>query len=284
MPSPDGKKRVSALKPQLYASAADVSSKAITTPANLRPFRLAKMPKTGEIIARELRKRIVKGELTEGAALPSEADLMVQLSVSRASLREALRILESEGLITVRRGSRGAPIVHLPEPKLPSHYFGLVLQCSGASPEDCHMARMLIEPPAVRLLVANSKRKVPPALLEALEVARSAVEANDPEAFGHALARFHDTIIESTQNKTLTLIMRMLNIIFDQHIQAIGEAGPSYDRIAASKQGLKAQVKLVELIAAGDADAAVTHWRAYLLVIKNFMFKKSQAINLIDVV
>lgn len=251
---------------------------------SLRPIHLAKIPKTGEIIARELRKRIVKGDLTEGAALPCEADLMVQLSVSRASLREALRILESEGLISVLRGSRGGPIVHLPEPKMAAHYFGLVLQCSGATLEDCHMARMLIEPPAVRLLVDNSKREVPSALLEALQVARATVDAKDSEAYGQALARFHDTIIELTHNKTLTLTMRMLNTIFDQHINAISQTEPNYDRLAAAKRGLKAQVKLVNLIALGDADAAVNHWRRYLMVVRNFMFKKSHVINLIDVV
>lgn len=251
---------------------------------SLRPIQLAKIPKTGEIIARELRKRIVRGDLTEGAALPCEADLMVQLSVSRASLREALRILESEGLVSVMRGSRGGPIVHLPEPKMAAHYFGLVLQSSGATLEDCHMARMLIEPPAVRLLVGNSKREVPSALLEALQIARASVEANDSEAYGRALARFHDTIIELTHNKTLTLTMRMLNTIFDQHIKAISQDEPNYDRLAAAKRGLKAQVKLVDLIASGDADGAVNHWRRHLMVVRNFMFKKSHSIKLIDVV
>ena len=254
------------------------------TESAFKPFRLEKSPKTGEVIARELRKRIVKGELIEGAALPSEAELMAQLGVSRASLREALRILESEALITVRRGSRGGPIVHVPEPQMAAHYFGLVLQCNGASLEDCYMARMLIEPPAVRLLVNNSKRKVPPALLAALEVTRNAVNANDPDGFGGALLRFHDTIIEATNNKTLTLVMRMLNLIFEQHIDAIRDAGPSYDKMAASKNGLKAQIKLIELIEAGDADAAVAHWRSYLMVVKRFVFKKSHVPNLIDVV
>jgi GntR family transcriptional repressor for pyruvate dehydrogenase complex len=64
-------------------------------------------PKTGELIATHLRRQIVRGELLPGETLPAESQLMEQYGVSRPTLREAFRILESETLISVRRGSRG---------------------------------------------------------------------------------------------------------------------------------------------------------------------------------
>src|SRR5258706_4139651 len=89
-----------------------------------QPFRV---PKTAELVARDLRSKIVRGELKDGDTLPSEGELVTRYSVSRPTLREALRILESEALLTVTRGSRGGPRVHLTEPLLPARHFGLCL-------------------------------------------------------------------------------------------------------------------------------------------------------------
>ena len=72
---------------------------------NIRPL------KTGEMIASYLRGKIVRGELAEGDCLPSEIELMRQFDVSRPTLREAFRILETESLIELRRGARGARII-----------------------------------------------------------------------------------------------------------------------------------------------------------------------------
>ena len=68
-----------------------------------------------EQIADELRALIVAGELEEGESLGREPDLVERFGVSRPSLREALRILEAEGLITVVRGVLGGVVAHQPE-------------------------------------------------------------------------------------------------------------------------------------------------------------------------
>ena len=68
---------------------------------NMRPA------KTGEMIAAYLRGKIVRGELAQGACLPAEVELMHQFDVSRPTLREAFRILETESLIEIRRGAAG---------------------------------------------------------------------------------------------------------------------------------------------------------------------------------
>ena len=72
-----------------------------------------RVPKMAELVAARLRRMIVRGELVEGDALPSETALMEEFAVSRPTLREAFRVLESESLINVRRGARGAgPVRH----------------------------------------------------------------------------------------------------------------------------------------------------------------------------
>src|SRR5580704_2051753 len=82
--------------------------------ANGRPFgQRIRVPKTAELVAAELRRKIVRGELAEGDALPSEAALMADFAVSRPTLREAFRVLESESLISIRRGARGGARVQV---------------------------------------------------------------------------------------------------------------------------------------------------------------------------
>ena len=77
--------------------------------------QIVRAPKTAELIAGRLRRQIVRGELKEGDTLPPELALMGQFGVSRPTLREAFRILETESLICVRRGARGGAQVTAPE-------------------------------------------------------------------------------------------------------------------------------------------------------------------------
>ena len=103
-------------------------------------------------IADEIRAAIVAGDLSEGDSLGHEPDLVQRFGVSRPSLREALRILEAEGLITVVRGVFGGVIVHEPDERLTARTAALVLQARNVPVADVHAARSIIEPAAARLV------------------------------------------------------------------------------------------------------------------------------------
>ena len=111
-----------------------------------------------ELVASDVRKRVLRGELKDGDALAPEAELMVQYGVSRPTLREALRILESEQLITIRRGGIGGALVRRPDVNVAARQFSLVLQDKGCTMADVQRARMVIEPPAL----AELARQVTP--------------------------------------------------------------------------------------------------------------------------
>src|SRR4051794_12700682 len=114
-----------------------------------------RVPKTAELVAISLRRQIVRGELGPGEALPSESALMEQFGVSRPTLREAFRLLESESLIEVRRGVRGGARVNAPDPEVAARYAGLILEYSNATLGDVHRASAVIEPPCARLVAAK---------------------------------------------------------------------------------------------------------------------------------
>ncbi len=92
------------------------------------------VPKAGELLADQLRRRIATREWRDGDQLPPEQELTVLLGVSRATLREAFRILESDGLASVRRGMYGGVVVRVPSPAGPARQLAVLLAYRGAGP------------------------------------------------------------------------------------------------------------------------------------------------------
>lgn len=109
-------------------------------------------PKTAELVAGTLRRMIVDGQLTDGDFLPHETELMDHFQISRPTLREAVRILESDRLVELRRGSRTGARVRIPGPEIVARPAGLLLELSGATLADVMTARIAIEPRAARIL------------------------------------------------------------------------------------------------------------------------------------
>src|SRR3954463_4399666 len=93
-----------------------------------RPFTPARARKTAELISAELRGRIIRGELREGDALPTESELCEAFGISKPTLREAFRILESAHPSPTREGGLQGPAGHEPTTTSASRVVGLLLQ------------------------------------------------------------------------------------------------------------------------------------------------------------
>jgi GntR family transcriptional regulator, transcriptional repressor for pyruvate dehydrogenase complex len=217
-------------------------------------------------IADELRQLIVTGELSEGDSLGHEPDLVERFGVSRPSLREALRILEAEGLITVVRGVLGGVVVHEPNERMTARTAALVLQARNVSLADVYDARSLLEPMAVRVVASSRGRKGAAADLEQL-IAEQEAAIEDPEEFGRANARFHERLIELAGNQTITIIGEMLNEIVARAVTEVSQAEPGRDSVATRRRGIRSQRRLVELLSSGDAEAAEAHWSQHMAVV-----------------
>ena len=167
-------------------------------------------PKSAELIAAQYRRQVVQGILKEGDALPPEAELMAQFQVSRPTLREALRILEAESLITVRRGSHGGVLITKPDFSVAVRYIGLLLQMTGTTVEDVYEARSVIETAAVAMLARNRTEKDIADLRQQIEnlqlmAVNSDGEVVDVDAWPAESYRFHDLILERAGNKTIAV-------------------------------------------------------------------------------
>jgi DNA-binding GntR family transcriptional regulator len=132
-----------------------------------------------------LRERILSGHYTPGAPLRQE-QLAAELNISRTPLREALRMLESDGLVTVSPG-RGARVVAGDRERLLAAY----------------QLREVIDGLAARIVAATGLGRGKKALQDAIETQRRALEPWEPRDYTSANIRFHQTIIELSGNEFL---------------------------------------------------------------------------------
>jgi len=95
-------------------------------------------PKPPSFVAKQIRNAIIRGELRDGDTLPAEAHLIAEFSVSRPTIREAVRILESEGLVEVARGARGGARISSPNYEMIQRAAGITLQAQQVTIGDLY--------------------------------------------------------------------------------------------------------------------------------------------------
>jgi GntR family transcriptional regulator, transcriptional repressor for pyruvate dehydrogenase complex len=233
----------------------------VTADASHRP----RSPKMAELIARDIRRRIILGELGAGDTLPSELALIARYEVSRNVLREALRILESESMIELRRGARGGAQVRTPDVRVAARYFGLLLQWRDTTLGDVFRARLILESAAVReLVLARHDTDLVGALSERADAAEERVA--DFTCFSDTARAFSNTLIQLTGNNTLALQHEMVEDMIAAHVAKI-EARLQLDPVAgeaANTRAVRAMRRLIRLIERGDARAAEDYWREHL--------------------
>jgi DNA-binding FadR family transcriptional regulator len=230
-------------------------------PAERPPVRTSK---SGALVAANIRRMIVQGEISEGEVLPPEAALTERFDVSRPTLREAFRILESEGLISVRRGARGGARVHPPSESVAAKYTAAVLQAKGETVAGYFQARAVIEAPAAAMLAGRRDRK---SIANELQAMLDEADITDP----HFFPRFHRRVVELAGNNTLMLLAVMLEHIGDIVSEQFMVADMPETAQAGPRRALRSYNKLVDLIRAGNVEEAQTFWRGHLTEQADFM-------------
>ena len=166
--------------------------------------------RTYEQVVHQIRERILDGRLTAGERLPNERDFSQQLGCSRASLREALRILESQGIIDVRVGggpSSGAVITASARSSM-GGVLEMQLALGQFSYDDIVEARMALEFWSCRRAAAHATAEG----LAELDEILTAME--DPEIdvreFNRLDVEFHSTIARYANNSLTREFMQIV--------------------------------------------------------------------------
>lgn len=179
---------------------------------------LTRALKTSETVARDVVRDIIRQGLQPGDGLPSEALMLEQYKVSRESLREGLRLLEVQGLVSIRRGPGGGPIVGTVDPANLGRVATLYYHMAGATYRELFEAwvvaeSMLAERAARNPDTAARFEKMSPYLADGEHVPR-----DDVEAFMHMHTAFHGRVASLAQNRVLELTLQTMGQIVTHHV------------------------------------------------------------------
>lgn len=192
-------------------------------------------------VANAIAARIIDRSLSDGDALPTETALALQLGVNRSTLREALRDLESRGLLERRRGSKRL-VVARPETRAVAERVSDALALQDVTYDELWETLMIIEPPAAELAARHRKS----AQLATLQAAAKsfADHAADTAAAVGAAAAFLRAVVAVSGNRALALanepalelLQSSLRLMIDRVPQARGRIATAHRRVLAAIQ------------------------------------------------
>jgi DNA-binding FadR family transcriptional regulator len=212
-----------------------------------------------ESVADRLRARIFSGEISEGAMLPKQDALCREFNVGLVTVREALRMLEVEGLVTVKRGNLGGSVVHRPETWRIAYMIALSLQSRSVDLADVLATLRLLEPLSAAACAQRPDRAetVVPKLKAVVDQQRAAVD--DGDRFIGLAVQFHVVMAQVCGIATLSLVLSALENIWSaqldrlaRHTSKHGSFGDRDVRLSA----LADHERMLDLIVAGDAAGA----------------------------
>ena len=227
------------------------------------PTRMVKLPKLADVVARDLRGWIVRGVLKERDQLPTLERLSARFGVSLAVVREAVRILETEDLLEIRRGAKGGVIVKTPTLDVVARTLGAYLQFHRVTVEDLLTALMGMEPFAAARLAGNPTD----AVIEALEASIAHAETclPDPVDFASASAAFHEALVGLAGNRTMSVMHAAVhNIVEAESTTFADRRSKAPTNLQNRQKVVKSYRRLLVLIKAADAVGAEKHWRKHL--------------------
>lgn len=216
--------------------------------ASLTPLQV---PKASDILADDLRERILQGEFPVGTSLPPERELVAQTTMSRTTVREALRILEVQGLLTIRTGRTGGAFVRQPDSDSVASSVELLIRGRQVRMVDLLETREAIEPQCAGLAAVHRSDED----LESLDELNDRIENSNSaglEEFLQTNVDWHVAVARASHNELLFGLMSALS-------QAIYEGTDNQgfvdDEVHATT--VRAHRSITRAIREQDRDAAV---------------------------
>jgi len=205
-----------------------------------------------EQLTGRLEQMILSGDIPAGATLPSEREMVEQWSVSRSVVRDAIRTVESKGLIEVRHGV-GAVVTHDVQDAFASA-LELLIERGQYSPSELLEFRVVLEAEAAKLAAQNATEDDLEAMNRALEEHLEAARDGDASRIVEADRAFHVHMIEATHNRPLIdLVAPLVQILLAKTIIVFPSSRPLHEDDNAKHRNA------YECIKAGDAEGSA-HW------------------------
>jgi GntR family transcriptional repressor for pyruvate dehydrogenase complex len=217
-------------------------------------------PKASRRIAQEILQTIITQDLPAGSRLPSEESMMREYAGARTSVREALRILETHGIVAIKSGPLGGPIVRDVSSADFANMGSLFFSAVGASLRELSQARVVIEPAMARL-AAQTRREGLADEFRALHLRMEEVEPSELEDWFGAASDFHRIVASMSGNAVLDLMAGSLRAIY---VDMLAAKSPSFSVEEGRKNVENVHRDIANSIIAGDADRAEQLMREHM--------------------
>lgn len=229
-------------------------------------FELPRSTKTSELAAHRLAKMIVDEKMEPGTALPTEKEMAERLGIGRGSMREALRIVETFGLLEIRTGRHGGPVVRMPDAGDLSVALTLGFFVKGISMDDVLDARIAFEP----FLAELAAQRITPSELLGLRATVEAMrrERASERVYLTAARDFHDLVAEVAGQPVLSHLSAGLHRIAGGEGVGISYAEPS--RLST----VSAHEEIIEALEARDGERAKQLWETHLISARKYWKKR----------
>ena len=218
-------------------------------------FESIKVPKISDSIVNQLEQMILDGILKPGDRLPSERDLALQLNVSRPSLREAIVVMESKGLLQARRGG-GTFVCDVAAHTVTDPLVHLLKRRPEAT-QDVVELRLALEEVAAYYAAMRINEADKKILAHRFEALHDSCESEDTERNAEADVEFHMAIADASHNVALVLVMRglfnLLRVSILSNLERIYEEDGGREIIAAQHHALFTAVMTSDAEAAREA-------------------------------
>ncbi len=230
----------------------------MSTAEETRWARAPRTEKVSDAVAREIAIDIVRTNLGAGAKLPSEAVMLEQFGVGRSSLREALRILEVFGLIEIKPGRGGGPVVADVDArdfgKMATFYYHL----SRSTYRELVEARQILEPFLAGLAATRKSPDVVRQLEKAVAMTEAALDAEDDMTYLDGTSQFHEVVSGVSGNGVLDIIGRSLKHAYADRVIGLVSSPELRQEVA------KEHREIADAIISGDAKKAEELMRRHM--------------------
>lgn len=204
--------------------------------------------KTAALLAQRIVGEITDRGLEPGTPLPSEREMLEEYEVARGTLRESLRFLEMQGVLTIRTGPGGGPVVNRPGSRHLASTIAMMLQLEQVAFRSIVEARVVLEPELARRAATNVTDE------QLAELKRSVVRMRDDLEDGDVFIEendlFHGLIAEAAGNPVFSMVITSLTWICDG--TPLGVEYSHAARVAVAKE----HARIHRAIAARDPDRA----------------------------
>ncbi|MCM1567052.1 MAG: FadR family transcriptional regulator [Dehalobacter sp.] len=211
-------------------------------------FNSAIQEKRSMHIVRQVRQAIMNGDLKPGHRLPNESELILQFGVSKHTLREALRALESMGFIEIRQGAGGGPVICEIDMDNTRDMIASFLYFKNVSVKDLCEVRKIFEPYLARLAAEQMAPEDIEKMKTLQEVYGKSIKRNKP-AIKEEVA-FHTILAQTSGNPVMILILDFVNSLLTDLKNHIKPGLDFSERVFAAHE------RVVEAIAARNGQAA----------------------------